>query len=99
MIAFPVGVALAAVETQQAPACAGHTHRCRCRRPDRSARSHRVEGTSACMLSGGTGARQCLLAGTSARPGDTVCTWPALQRFCCRPDGGLLAVVGSWTCA
>src|SRR4029077_7595934 len=37
---------------------AGHTPRCRCGRPDRRrAAAYRVEGTSACMLSGDTGAR------------------------------------------
>ena len=74
MAAFPLGVALAAVE-MQLPALARAVpiavgvivlHR-------RRAAVHRVEGTSPCLLPGGTGARPRSCRRTPARPGDTAC--------------------------
>jgi predicted metal-binding membrane protein len=58
MAAFPIGVALAAIEMQQPAAGARRTDRVRCGRPDRRrAPVHRVEGTSPCLLPGRSRAR------------------------------------------
>jgi predicted metal-binding membrane protein len=89
MAAFPLGVALAAVE-MQLPALARRSDRGRCGRPDRRrAPVHRVKGTSPCLLPGGTGARPYVAGGR----------WHGLRldlhcSYCCAGLTAILLVIG-----
>ena len=85
MAAFPLGVALAAIEMQQPALAARRTDRGRCGRPDcRRVSVHRVEGTSPRLLPRGTRAR----AHVARRRGHGVATRhaprPPLQLLLCR---------------
>jgi len=98
MAAFPLGVALAAIEMQEpvlaraVPIAVGVVVLIRRRPP-----AHRVEGASPCLLPGGTRTRPYAAAPAPARHGGTACASASTAATAVRSDGDAPWSSGSWT--